>query len=218
MKELFQWKLPLSKENYDNLWREAIFIFDTNFLLDLYRGSSSTTDDLIKILQELKDRIWLPYQVADEFLDRREKIFNEGKNSFNAALEAIETWKCSQLKLKDLQEKLKQSGRIINAEIEEFFDLSLDEYDKQVNQVSDAICSRIAETQESHRIYSLNEDSVLPILLELFEEKVGLNYEQKILENLYKEGETRYEREQPPGFKDKNKEDDRKYGDLILWK
>ena len=41
----------------------------------------------------------------------------------------------------------------------------------------------------------------------------------KILPNLYKEADDRYKREKPPGFMDaKEKEDERKYGDFILWK
>lgn len=67
MKNLFSWRLPLSEANFAELWEKATFVFDTNFLLDFYRVSTSTSEDYFRILEYIKDRIWLPYQVADEF-------------------------------------------------------------------------------------------------------------------------------------------------------
>ena len=74
MRNLFFWRLPPSEADFSRLWEDATFVFDTNFLLDLYRVSHSTAANFLKILQQIKNRIWLPYQVADEFLRRREDI------------------------------------------------------------------------------------------------------------------------------------------------
>ncbi len=51
MKNLFSWRLPLSQDNFAELWEKATFVFDTNFLLDFYRVSSSTSDDYFRIYQ-----------------------------------------------------------------------------------------------------------------------------------------------------------------------
>jgi hypothetical protein len=53
----------------------------------------------------------------------------------------------------------------------------------------------------------------------LFDSKVGEPFNEQRFPNLYKEADDRYKREKHPGFMDaKEKEDERKYGDFILWK
>ena len=53
----------------------------------------------------------------------------------------------------------------------------------------------------------------------MFDSKVGEPFNEQILPNLYKEADDRYKRLKPPGFRDaEEKEDERKYGDFILWK
>ncbi len=88
MKDLFFWKFPLSETDLAELWEKATFVFDTNFLLDFYRVSSSTSDDYFRILEYLKDRdrIWLPYQVADEFFQHQKETIDKEKKSFQEAL------------------------------------------------------------------------------------------------------------------------------------
>ena len=46
-----------------NLWENAIFVFDTNVLLNLYRYSAKTRNSLLDAFESFKDRIWIPYQV-----------------------------------------------------------------------------------------------------------------------------------------------------------
>ena len=49
--------------------------------------------------------------------------------------------------------------------------------------------------------------------------KVGEPFPEADLMNLYEEADKRYQRSQAPGFMDvKDKKDERKYGDFILWK
>ncbi|NEQ35994.1 MAG: hypothetical protein F6K40_06720 [Okeania sp. SIO3I5] len=63
-----------------------------------------------------------------------------------------------------------------------------------------------------------DEDKILEKIDSLFDSKVGKPYDDETLEKLYKEGETRFNKLIPPGFEDKKKEGNKKYGDFILWK
>ncbi len=45
---------------------QALFVFDTNVLLNLYRYQSGTRDELLNVLAQLSDRIWIPHHVALE--------------------------------------------------------------------------------------------------------------------------------------------------------
>ncbi|MDY7008384.1 MAG: PIN domain-containing protein [Cyanobacteriota bacterium] len=122
MKSLFSWRLPLSEADFAELWEKATFVFDTNFLLDFYRVSSSTSEDYFRILEHIKDRIWLPYQVADEFFEHREEIIDKEKKSFECALSELEQWKVKQKKFDSLKGSISQVGRIVASEIKILFD------------------------------------------------------------------------------------------------
>lgn len=52
-----------------NLWANAIFVFDTNVLLNLYRYSAKTRNSLLDAVESFKDRIWIPYQVAYDIVN-----------------------------------------------------------------------------------------------------------------------------------------------------
>ena len=71
MRDLFASYYRPTDEDFEGLWRDAIFILDANVLLDLYRYSEGTRNQLLKLLRENKDRLWLPHQVAREYLRGR---------------------------------------------------------------------------------------------------------------------------------------------------
>jgi len=217
MKNLFSWRLKPSENDFTNLWETAIFVFDTNFLLDLYRVSHSTAKDYLNILDHLQSRIWLPYQVASEFLNNREGIIDSEANSFEKALRDIEEWKDDQLKFKSLKGLIDQTGRILRTEVAFLFDQQ-DAYKAAVEEVEKCFKDKIEEIAKTHSLLNSEEDYILEKLFTLFDGKVGEPYSIATLQKLYKEGEERYKQEKPPGFKDKDKADEGQYGDFILWK
>jgi len=92
MKKILPEYYPLEKDEYKKLWTEGIFIFDANTLLNLYRYSFDTVENLLNIFKKIKDRLWLPYQIASEYHENRlstileeeekyKKIINDIKNS-----------------------------------------------------------------------------------------------------------------------------------------
>ncbi|OUL34460.1 hypothetical protein BV372_13735 [Nostoc sp. T09] len=218
MRNLFSWRLRPSEADFSKLWENAIFVFDTNFLLDLYRVSRSTVEDFLKILEHLQNRIWLPYQVADEFFRRREEIIDSEAASFHKALSALEKWKSEQHSFSSLRGNLNQAGRIVAAEVAYLFDVQKN-YLNAVDEVEKAFREKINELANAHSPLDADKDSILERLLSLFDSKVGEPYDEPTLQSLYKEAEDRYKKLQPPGFMDaKDKKDERKYGDLLLWK
>ena len=216
MKDLFSWRLRLSDTDFITLWESATFVFDTNFLLDLYRVSRSTSEDFLKILERLQDRIWLPYQVASEFLSRREEIIDSEAASFQKALSALDKWKDEQLNFHRLQGHLREAGRIVASEVQSLFNKQ-DAYISAINEVDKCFREKIEELTNTHCSLNSEEDYILERLFSLFDGNVGKPYDTTTLQKLYKEGEDRYRKEKPPGFKD-TKKNERKYGDFILWK
>jgi|SRR5579871_33426 len=71
------------------LWEEAVFIFDTNVLLNLYRMSQETSLAIREILKKLKGRLFLPHQVAVEFFRHREEEIAKQVNAFERVRQSL---------------------------------------------------------------------------------------------------------------------------------
>jgi|SRR5262245_4337358 len=74
MRNLFPGYYRPTEEEFSVLWRECIFSFDANVLLNLYKYSQTTRESFLKILSGLRDRIWLPHQAALEYQENRLKV------------------------------------------------------------------------------------------------------------------------------------------------
>jgi hypothetical protein len=217
MKNLFSWRIKPSEAEFSDLWQNATFVFDTNFLLDLYRVSRFTTEDFLNILEHIQDRVWLPHQVANEFFDDREGEIQKEAESFQKALSEIEKWKAEQQSFSRLRGFLSQAGRIVSSEVECLFNDQKTYFDS-IEQVEKSFREKIEQLEKDHASLNPDEDFILEKLLLLFDTKVGEPFPEEDLKNLKKEADERYQRLQAPGFKDKDKKDERKYGDFILWK
>ena len=218
MRNLFSWRIRPSEAEFLNLWENATFVFDTNFLLDLYRVSRSTAENFLNILEHIQSRIWLPYQVANEFFNRREEVIDKESASFQKALSEVAKWKIEQQSFSSLRGCLSQSGRIVSTEIAPLFDAQK-AYIEVVDEVAKSFKEKIEQIAKEHTSLNSYEDSILEKLLVLFDAKVGEPFQEKELLDLYEEADNRYQQSKAPGFMDaRDKKDERKYGDLILWK
>src|SRR2546425_8220950 len=77
MRNLFPGFYERNEEEVNKLWQEGIFVFDTNMLLNVYRYSPETRNRYFEILRQLKEQLWIPYQVAYEYQDNRLTVIQE---------------------------------------------------------------------------------------------------------------------------------------------
>lgn len=70
-----------------DLWEKGTFVIDTNVLLNLYRFKLQARQDLLDVLDAMRDQTWIPYQVALEFERRRSDVVGVGNRSFLGKLE-----------------------------------------------------------------------------------------------------------------------------------
>jgi predicted nucleic acid-binding protein len=82
MKKAFLEYNPVSKEIIKELWDNAIFVFDSNVLLNLYRYSDKTSQKFLETIINLKNRIWVPFQVGLEFSKNRLSVICDQKKSY----------------------------------------------------------------------------------------------------------------------------------------
>ncbi len=90
MRDAFPGRYRPSKEDFDRLWEEGVFVLDANVLLNLYRYSDDTREQMIAVLRGLKDRLCLPHQVAREFLDRRLGVIHDKRRAYETLREYLD--------------------------------------------------------------------------------------------------------------------------------
>jgi hypothetical protein len=72
MKKIFSGHFLPSEQDQKLLWEKCLFVLDANILLNLYRYSDSTRAEFIKILNSLRNRLWLPHRA--EYLGSDQKL------------------------------------------------------------------------------------------------------------------------------------------------
>ena len=199
MKKTFQEYYSLSPEEEGELWKEAIFVFDANVLLNLYQYSEKTRKEFLGILDKISNRIWLPYQFALEYQKKR-SIVIERQFDFYA----------------HVSNKLHKGFEDTSKEIKEYqnqhpflkIDRLLSKIEKIVKEVNKAvgICKR------KHPKW-LEHDPIRDKLDQLFQGKVGVQCAN--IEEIERVGNMRISKKIPPGHEDVKK--DYPYGDWIGW-
>lgn len=206
MKNKFKEFYKYSDAEIKKIWQECVFVFDTNVLLDLYRYNNTTSDKYIGILKKIKDenRIWIPHQVGLEFHKRRIIQIADLKNSYSKIRSILDT------SIKDAQKKIEDKYH------KEHPFLDLKEISNELDSCLKKITLSINKNEKSHPDW-VNKDNILGELNKIFKDSIGEEYLKEKLDEIYKEGKERYSNDVPPGYKDASKDNEREYGDLILW-
>jgi PIN like domain len=193
-------------ENMDIIWRDCIFVFDANTLLNFYRYSESSRLEFLNTLIKLQDRIWLPEQAAREFLRNRHGVILAQANSYD-----------------DSVKKITQLLDVLSKDLSHPF-VSNDAMQK-LTDVSDTVLSELTSNKEKLNS-RLSIDNIKDEIASAFENRVGEKFDSARLESIFIEGKERFSNRTPPGYADDRKSQDPKsdsekrtvYGDLIIWK
>jgi PIN like domain len=182
-----------TEEEFAQLWKECFFVFDASALHNLYRYSDETSNQLMKVLEVLHDRIWLPYQVAHEFHRNRLTVLAQSEQEY----ESLET----QLKI-PLQALRSFRHPFIGPD--------------QLSSLESTITSVCAELQRRKAAIStrLTSDPIRDKLFGLLQDKVGDPMLPDRRDQIYKEGAIRFANKMPPGFRANKKKD--KKANLIV--
>ncbi len=202
MQELFPGYFRPTKEEFSTMWQECIFVFDANVLLNIYRYTPQTREELFDIFEQLKERIWLPHQAMLEYFENREEVISQQYSIGN-----------------DLETALSSASKIIEAKYKRGHPFANTGFIAEIiKEAIEKINASIAEAQSKYPNL-IENDYLLGKITRLFNCKVGSKYPPKRIEEIHKEFEQRYRLQIPPGYRDKNpkKEGLKKYGDGILW-
>ena len=200
----------LSGYQVGQLRRHATFAFDSSVLLNLYSYSEQTREDFLQYLEDLKDRIWLPRQSADEYERNRVHVIKQ-QITFGANLRPLLPGIA-----KKFVEKMKQMHPKVGQEFQSPF-LTIEDIQSLLAAVTDQIDGKLKTVQDEYERF-LIDDPIRERLNQIIYDRIGNRFSQLDLEKIYDDGLRRYNRQQPPGYLDAKKPGVEKYGDLIIWR
>jgi len=204
-------------ENLDDIYKNAIIVLDTNSILNIYRYNTNNRDKYIEILKKVKKRIYLTDHICNEFYKNRFLII-ENRTTFKDNI--FEMISENQNKLLNIlenctgTEKYNSSLSILKHEIELKENIS-DSLKKSLETIKKTVDNF---NQDLDISYIQKEDPILDEIIAIVGNKVSTELPSEKLEEIYKEGDERFKKEIPPGYKDKDKDGNSKFNDLVIWK
>jgi hypothetical protein len=171
-----------TKDESKTIWAEAVFVFDANVLLNLYRLSTEHSSAIVGMLKTVKDRLFLPHQVAAEFFRHREEEIASQVNEF----ERVRNY------LKSIPSRFK-------SEFPRYPCIPIGEI---AQVLTDCVTSQMAKVDECQEANQLNfverDDPILAQLADLFAECTQEPYTPKDDDALNKKVEDRIKGNLPP--------------------
>jgi hypothetical protein len=206
LKEKLSEYYKLNEQELQKHWQEDIFSFDANVLLNLYRYTPKTRDAFFDLLDKIKDRVWISYQVAFEYQKNRLVVINKQHIAYTEIRNLLID------KKGEIEAKLNDYKRHPYLQTEEL--------KKQIQSAFESINKDISKLEKSHPDY-LQDDPTWERLTKILDKKIGDDNTGEELEKIYKDGKKRYDEDIPPGYKDKvtkkNEGNRSLYGDVIVW-
>jgi hypothetical protein len=184
------------------IWDQAIFVPDANVLLHCLRHPANVRDELLRIFDVVRDSLWIPYQVGLEFHRNRLDVEFGAQDMYQRLTSDYETI------FNQAREKLKQ--------LRAHPVIDVDRELAAANTFLDDFKGRMEADAQAHPTQEIQ--AAVDRLTVLLEGRVGEKWAPEQLAAVKKEGEDRYARKVPPGFMDAKKDNDQKFGDLIIWK
>jgi len=198
MKAEFPGYFPISDEGQKAAWKNGLFSFDASVLLDLYRYSDETRQELLKLFKSLGGRIWITHQAAQEFLDGRLGVIASQSKLYDDSIVLI-----------DRVEKMFKSARghpFLTKEL-------LTETDAHFKKLRSYLNGK-----KSYLDRLISKDAIQEEIVGLLKGHIGPAFPKKRLSELFAEGETRYKEKIPPGYEDAKKPEEKsRFGDLVMW-
>jgi hypothetical protein len=218
MIDSFKGYYKLTEKEFEDLWKNCLFIFDTNIYLDLYRLPETGKKEYLSLLKRLNSRLWVPYNVALEFFRNRLVVINKLDKDFYENITFVEELK---QKIEKNDQEFKKRHPLISS--------NTDFLIKKIIPLLDQYRNKLIEEKEKNPDLK-KLDTNLSEIDNLIKDKIGDSYDKQKLDEICKLGIQRYKVECPPGYEDEKKNDvefyfknndfvsyEAKFGDLIIW-
>lgn len=207
MKKAFPGYFANDADILKDIWGRCLFVLDASVLLSLYRYSDETRAELFEIFKGLNERLWIPHQVASEYLTNRVLVISHQVKIYEHAIKNTAELKRSFLNPKQhpfvKEETLRHSTAV---------------FDKVVEDL---------ETYKNEFLSKVDDDDVKSQLATLLDGRVGKPLSNSEVAEVLVVGPVRYAQQIPPGYKDVGKtgansevivDKLKPLGDYIVWR
>ncbi|MFD9493652.1 PIN domain-containing protein [Streptomyces sp. NPDC060005] len=200
------WARPT--EDYRGAVKEYLIVVDTNVLLELYRFTPQARLELLDVLDQLGQRLWVPHQVVKEYHKRRFDAVREHLNLYTSVPENLKS-----LRKKALQEVQNLANRcsmsdadkqLLTAPIDDAFD----QVSNEIQRHSDAFDLSLAKV--------VRGDPILSTLARVLDGKTGDPFSDEEETTLISTFQERAAEQIPPGYRDASKAENA-HGDFFVW-
>lgn len=197
MKSQFPQYYRVSRQDLLDNFNDCYFLFDACVLLDIFRLKEELVDKIFNVINHYKDKIRIPYHAASEYfkninvvLEQQVSKIKESRKSFDAFSKTFQ----AQRNYPYISDKASNLLARLEKQIDKDFKNQIQYLDTQ-----------LVYGEHQNKLSSMLDGNVLA------------PFTNDEIINIEKEGEQRYQKQIPPGWKDAPKDDNR-YGDLINWK
>jgi len=206
MKKMFPGYFSNDPDILNDIWGRCLFVLDANVLLSLYRYSNETRSELFEIFNLLNDRLWVPHQVASEYLVNRVSVIGQQVKVYDDAIKSVED-------LRRSFENPKQHPFVQD----ETLTAAVDSFEKVVEDLG---------SNKRAYLQKIEFDDVKAGLEKLLDGCVGDGLTEEEVADVLLAGPPRYLQKIPPGYKDAKKGGDsdlasdklKPFGDYIVWR
>ncbi|WP_226484198.1 PIN domain-containing protein [Streptomyces parvulus] len=204
MRQQFSEYYSPSDDEYEKFLKEGIISLDANVLLNPYRVDKEARTQVFAVLDNLKERLWVPYQASLEFFTNRPSVM-AGEESVYQKLES--PLLSARSKIEEHLKTLKYHP-VVSAEVHREMLGGIDALLAKVNHLSR---ERDAKLEDA-----LRNDTILSKWESLLEGRVGERPDDAKSAALLEDAEKRLSKSLPPGYRDAEK-DENSAGDAVLW-
>lgn len=198
----------VSPEEYRSVLRTGLVILDTNVLLHLYRYHSGTRKDLTDIFVAIKDRLWVPYQVMDEFWKGRSGALDSRSKDIEEIISVLQE---NESRLSEGIRHWANRIGLPKKEKERILDRVKSTIDYTANRIRILSDADVVETTSD-----TNQDPILATLKPILDGSVGRPLTPDVVREAKKEALQRIADKRAPGWRDANKKEN-KEGDYFVW-
>lgn len=204
MREKFPGWYPRKPDEIVKLWDTAIFVPDANVLLHCLRHPAAVRDELLRLFEVLGDALWIPYQVGLEFHRNRLDVQFGAQDTYDSLIKDQEN------AIEKARERLRQVRAHPTIDVP-----------RELAALDMFMADFKARMEAARAVHPSSEiDEAVVRLTKILGDRIGDKWKPEQFVALKKEGEDRYSKKIPPGYKDNKKDGGEfdKFGDLIIWK
>lgn len=207
MREQFAAYYPPDPERRREFVAAGLVALDTNVLLDLYRMNTDAREDVLGLLRQVGDRLWVPHQAALEFHRNRFAVIHDQEQVFKKLQKDVSD---AGDKIMGIVSNVRNHPIIDRKALEGVIRESFGEIRSYLEGLGQEPILSIQTAMDA--------DPVLDAVTMLLAEKVGPAYTPDEMTKVEAEGMQRVKDQRPPGYADAKKEGSQALGDYVLWR